>query len=251
MPQELPKYPLITKTSLGMARSIITGRRRSFHADASALVAALEPPLHIIGRPPGLAGSSWLLIVNHYFRPGFLAWWIPMSVSAALNCDIHWIMTSAWRSVAGSNRPWLVKLVSSILRRAARMYNFTSMPPMPPIPEEAQARAHAVRQVLKYVDSTPGAILGLAPEGRDNPDGVLHPPPPGVGRFVCQLAKRGLRLLPSGVFEADGKLCLRIGPPMDLPIIEGTTGERDLKMSDLLMGAISRCVPESMRGPYS
>jgi hypothetical protein len=131
------------------------------------------------------------------------------------------------------------------------MYGFTSMPAMPPLPGETQARAFAVRKVLKHVNETPQAIVGLAPEGRDNPRGELASPPPGVGRFVCQLAKRGLRLLPTGLFEADGKLCLQIGMPVDLPQIGGSSAERDEEMSDLLMVSISRCLPEHMRGPYS
>jgi hypothetical protein len=234
-----------------MVASTLAGTRRSFLADSKALLSRLNPPLHIIGRVPDLAGSSWLVIVNHHYRPGFIAWWMPLSITAVLGREIHWIMTSAWRTVAGRNAAWLLRLSSILLRRAARIYGFTSMPAMPPLPGETQARALAVRKVLKHVDETPQAIVGLAPEGRDNPQGWLATPPPGVGRFVCQLAKRGLRLLPTGLFEMDGKLCLQIGTPMKLPQIEGASAQRDQKMSDLLMAAISRCLPEHMRGPYS
>lgn len=246
-----PRYPTITSTTLGMAASILLGRKRSFLADATALVARLKPPLRVIGQIPDLSRSSWLVIVNHNHRPGFIAWWIPLSITAALQREMHWIMTSAWRSVGGWSTPWLVRVVSRLLRRAARSYGFTSMPPMPPLEGETQARAQAVRQVLKYVDSTPQAIIGLAPEGRDNPERVLLNPPPGVGRFACQLARRDLRVLPTGVFEAQGELCLQIGAPIELPQIEGTPEQRDRQMSDVLMHAIARCVPEHMRGAYS
>lgn len=191
------------------------------------------------------------MVVNHNHRPGFFAWWIPLSITAVLQREVHWIMTSAWRSVGPFSTPWLTRPVSRILRKAAQIYGFTSMPPMPPLEGEAQARAHAVRQVLKHIDSTQQPIIGLTPEGRDSPTGELIPPPAGVGRFACQLAKRNLRLLPTGVFEAGGNLCLQIGPPRDLPRIEGTPAERDQKMSSVLMHAIARCVPEHMHGSYS
>jgi hypothetical protein len=206
--------------------------------------------LLVIGEVPELMGSSWLAVVNHNHRPWFLAWWMPLTITAVMGREIHWIMTSTWRTVAGSSNPWLVRLSTILLRRAARMYGFTSMPPMPPRPAEAQARASAVRRVLRHIDSSQETIVGLAPEGRDNPAGVLIPPPAGVGRFACQLARRNLRLLPTGMFEADGRLCLQIGAPLDLPKIEGSPARRDQRMSDLLMQAIARCVPERMRGPY-
>ena len=246
-----PRYPTITSTSLGMAISIIVGRRRSFLTDATALVARLKPPLRVIGQIPDLGGSAWLVIINHNHRPGFIAWWMPLSITAMLRREIHWIMTSAWRSVDRWGMPWLTRLVSRWLRRAARIYGFTSMPPMPPLEGEAQARAFAVHQVLKHIDSTPDAIIGMAPEGRDSPSGELITPPPGVGRFACQLARRRFRLLPAGVFEVEGNLCLQIGRPQDLPEIEGTAAERDQKMSEVLMRAIARCIPEHMRGAYS
>jgi hypothetical protein len=160
-------------------------------------------------------------------------------------------MTAAWRTVGGWTAPWLLRLVARLLQRAACIYGFTSMPPMPPIEGETQARARAVRRVLKHVDSAPQAIIGLAPEGRDNPAGTLIEPPPGVGRFACQLARRNLRLLPTGVYEDGDRLCLQIGAPRPLPQFEGTSEARDQQMSALLMRAIAHCVPKRMRGPYA
>jgi hypothetical protein len=231
--------------------SILVGWRRSFLADAKALVADLDPPLRVIGQLPDLNRSSWLIAVNHNHGPDFNTWWMPLTLTTVMRREIHWIMTSKWRAVARYGMPWLTRLVAFLLRGAARCYGFTSMPPMPPLKIEAEARASAVRKVLKYVDSTPNAILGLAPEGRDSHRDELITPSPGVGRFVCQLAKRGMHLLPTGVFEDEGSLCLRIGDPMPLPDLQGTTGERDKQMSDTIMHAIAQCLPVETRGPYS
>ena len=38
---------------------------------------------------------------------------------------------------------------------------FTSMPPLSPMEGEAQARAHAVRKVLRHIESTPHAIKNV------------------------------------------------------------------------------------------
>ncbi len=251
MPAKHPKYPLLTPTTLSIIASVLLGSKRSFASDAVAMVAKLRPPLHVEGRIPDLSGSAWVVIVNHYYRPGFRAWWIPLSISSVIPSEIHWTMTSTWRFENRSYLGWLQPLLRKLFHRIAAVYGFTNMPPMPPSIEETQQRAHAVRQVLRHVITHPEAILGMAPEGRDAPDGGLIVPPSGVGRFVCHLAKHGMRMLPMGVFEAGGRLCLQVGSPMKLPLLDGTPEERDREMSDLLMEAIAECLPAHLRGAYT
>jgi hypothetical protein len=36
------------------------------------------------------------VLVNQYSRPGFQAWWIALAVSALLDIDLHWVITSGW-----------------------------------------------------------------------------------------------------------------------------------------------------------
>jgi hypothetical protein len=251
MPIEHPYYPWLTPTTLSIAASVLLGRRRSFASDSLALTTQLRPALHVEGRIPALSDVAWVVIVNHYYRPGFRAWWIPLSISSVIRPEIHWTMTSTWRFEHQPYLRWLSPLLKKLFRRIAAVYGFTNMPPMPPSREETQQRAHAVRQVLRHVATNPEVIIGMAPEGHDSPDGGLIVPPSGVGRFVCHLAKHGMHLLPMGVYEAGGKLCLHVGSPKKLPLLHGTPEERDRGMSDLLMHAIAECLPARLRGNYA
>ena len=66
MSADFPRYPTITRTTLGMVLSILLGRKRSFLADAESLVAAVKPPLQVIGQVPvlGREPAVELSIVN-------------------------------------------------------------------------------------------------------------------------------------------------------------------------------------------
>ena len=61
--------------------------------------------------------------------------------------------------------------------------------------------------VLAFASTHPQAILGLAPEGGDQPGGLLNWPPAGAGRFILLLAEQGFPLLPVGCFEQAGVFC--------------------------------------------
>jgi hypothetical protein len=137
------------------------------------------------------------------------------------------------------------------LQRLARVYGFTAMPPMPPDPADVAARAAAVRRVLAYARRAPRPVIGLAPEGRDYPGGVLGAPPPGAGRFILQLAAHGLEIAPVGVYEADGGLVVSFGPRFRLGAGEGLAAEaRDLAASRPVMRAIAAQLPVYLRGDY-
>jgi len=162
---------------------------------------------------------------------------------------MHWTMTAAW-TYNGSAKSYLMEKASRrLFPPLARTYGFTSMPPMPPRPSEAQARARAVRQVLAVAKRHPPPVLALAPEGQDTPGGGLAPPPAGAGRFLLLLVQLGYPIYPLGVFEADGHLCLSFGAPFRLKIPPGLTrDESDRYASGVVMRAIARLLPEELRG---
>ena len=232
--------------------SLLVGRSRSFRHDASRMVAGLRPHLRLEGRLPDLNCSGWLLLTNHYSRPGFRAWWIPLAVSSLAPREVHWVMTSTltwpdrWRSAS------LTPLSVWALQRVAACYGFTSMPPMPPRARDVEARALAVRRVLAYINRTPDPLVGLAPEGWDPPRGVLHRLWPGGGRFLVHLARKGLRFLPIGVYERDGALCLSIGDPFTPPLPDRRTADQqDSEMEETVMRLLAQCLPADLRGDFA
>jgi hypothetical protein len=191
------------------------------------------------------------VVVNHYARQGFHAWWIALAVTAALDRDIHWVVTGAW-TYPDRIRSLLVTPASRwALRRLAHLYGFTSMPPMPPRPNDTLARALAARRLLRYVRGRSGPIVGLAPEGADQAGGLLSPPPAGSGRLIELLGKEGLSLLPVGLYESDGRLRLSFGPGMPIPQPTGDARARDRYVRDATMEAIAACLPAPLRGVYA
>ncbi len=130
--------------------------------------------------------------------------------------------------------------------------NFTPMPAMPPDPAEALQRAAAVREVLNYAKRTPQAVIGMAPEGADQPGGVLGNLPPGVGRFLHLISQSCSNVIPVGVWKEQGTISIKFGSPYQLQVPpELSTQERDEMVGDIVMGHIAVLLPERLRGKYS
>jgi 1-acyl-sn-glycerol-3-phosphate acyltransferase len=242
-----PKYPLLWRLALSLLLDSLSPQpqRRPFSADARAAVQLLDPPLAVYQPENIPVAAPYLLLTNHYSRPGFQAWWIPLAISAVTPLELHWMMTEAL-TYLGAFMP----VSRWVLRRVARLYGFTAAPPMPPHPRDVTGRARAVRQVLEIARS-PGAAIALAPEGRDLPGGVLGPLPPGAGRFIENLAARCQQIIPVGVFEAQNRLCLRFGPAFELTLPPGlSAAERDQQAGQIVLHAIARQLPPALRGAY-
>ncbi|MGC8780704.1 MAG: hypothetical protein ACP5UQ_07555 [Anaerolineae bacterium] len=247
-----PRYGYPWRTVLGMAGQALFGGRRSFRADACACVGRLRPALQLCGAEHVPTCGPALIAVNHYHRPGFGAWWIALAVASVVPAEMHWAMTDEWTCTGRSYAPVGRAGSRWLLRRVAAVYGFTTMPPMPPRSEDAIRRALAVRRLLEFVRDHPAAVLGLAPEGRDTPDGVLSRPAPGTGHLIRRLATLGFRIVPAGAYEQDGRLCLRFGPAYQLEVPPGVSGrEADRLVAQTVMRAIAALLPPSLRGEFT
>ncbi len=242
-------YPY--RTVLGLAAATLSGGQRSFRADARACIGRLNPPLQVEGQAHVPSSGPALITVNHYWAPGFAAWWIALAIAAVVPTEMHWAITGEltypgqWYAPLGqAGSRWL-------LRRLAAVYGFTAMPPMPPRPGDVAARAQAVGRVLRYARAHPAAILGLAPEGMDMPGGVLGWPPAGAGRFIALLAGLGFSITPAAAYEQDGALHLSFGPAYALRLPPGlTAAERDHRAARTVMEAIAELLPAHLRGEF-
>jgi len=210
---------------LGLA--LLTGEPRSFRTDATRCVSRLQPPLKIYGNENIPQSGPGLVTTNHYTRPGLRAWWLTLAISSAIPAEIYWLITSAWTYPDRLRSATITPLSRWILKRLARIYHFTVMPPMPPNPAETLERAATVRRILRYAQLNERPLIGLAPEGGDFADpGSLAEPPPGVGRFIAHLCELGLGIYPVGIFEANGCLCLRFGAKYTLEATPGLAAAR-------------------------
>jgi hypothetical protein len=248
-----PDYSYPLHLAPGFFASLLCGTRRSFHNDARACLARLKPPLKILGTENIPQTGPALITFNHYYRAGFHAWWLALAIAAVVPQEIHFGMTGEltwpgkWYAPLGqAGSRWLLGWL-------ARIYGFTTMPPMPPRPRDVEARARSVRAMLEYARNHPQAILGLAPEGGDNvPSGALTWPSSGAGRFVSLLAAQGFPIVPVGAYEEAGEFCVSFGtayryqvPPRSAP------AEKDRHAAQTIMSAIAARLPIRLQGEFA
>jgi hypothetical protein len=247
-----PRYRYPARVTLSIFRDLLLGRKRSFVKDAERLREGIQR-LQISGEIP-VGPTPFLFLVNHYSRPGFRAWWISIALSSAVSRDMHWPMTSAWTYPDPLRSRLITPLTEWVLARAARMYSFTLMPPMPPHPKDAAARADSVRRILRLAHRDHPAI-GIAPEGMDSPDGRLMQPPAGAGRFIAHLADAGYTLVPVGAFEEGEAFVLRFGKPFSLKteavMKTASVSARDQETIRIVMEKIGELLPDKLTPPLS
>jgi hypothetical protein len=244
-------YPIPWKILPGLAVSVFTGQRRSFRRDAVIAVSRLQPPPEFRSLEAIPANGPYLLTTNHYTAPGFGSWWITLTINSVLPYEVYWIMTGAWAFPGKFYDAPMRALTTWLFRRIALVYGFTNMPPVPPYSNDTEGRARAIRSILTYARRTPSLVIGIAPEGADHPNGMLGPPPAGLGRFIAHLAPYCQLILPAGVFEQAGHLCVQFGVPYQLEIPKGLSPEQvDAHVSQTVMCAIARQLPVPLRGVY-
>ena len=245
------RYRLPAIAFLQFAWAIVVKRTRSFHHDASRLATLLDIKVY---------GSEWipttgsiLLTTNHYSRPGYGVWNVIIALSAVIIPEVHWITTNML-TFPGQRRGILLRPLShSFLSQVARIYSFTTMPPMPPDPSQVEERALAIRKVMDMLNKvTSPVIIGLSPEGQDFPGGRLGWPPRGSGRFILQLIKKGQLVVPVGVFEEHGCLTLNFGPPYRPEVANNLPFQDiDCEVRRSIMSHLASLVPPEMRGEFT
>ncbi len=248
-----PRYTYPPQVMIDILRDMLLQHRRSFRDDARAIIARLEPPLHIQGEQFVPSREPCVLTMNHYARTGFHIWWAALAISAVLPSPVHWIITSEWTAPG----KWYEPLISAISRftadRIVHIFDFTSMPPMPPRAWDVAARAASIRAVLTYAkQNARAAMIGLAPEGGDQPHGGLTRPAPGVGRFCLLLAAQDLKFIPMGVYESEGEFYQNFGKAYELNVCHDlSTKDKDRLSADIIMSHIATLLPFEFRGEFN
>lgn len=150
-------------------------------------------------------------------------------------------MTAAWTFPENKlKRRVLTPITRWAFKRMAQVYGFVSMPPMPPAPNEVEARASAMLRTIRLARrvAPQGGMVGLAPEGMDTP-GKSGELPQGAGVFIALLVEAGLPVLPVGVAERAGHLRLSFGQ-LFVPEIPRRRLERDLAVARQVITLIEK-----------
>ncbi len=158
MPPIYPHLPL--EVVLAVSWAALSGRRRVFRQDA--LRCTRDLPLAVGGREHIPQTGPVVIVMNHYHRPGFQAFWISLAISSVVPMEVHWTMTGAWTDDGTPGAGWHAWLSPHFLPRLAEVYGFTSMPPMPPRPHEVESARFSGAPPAGYCtpESTPGAGAG-------------------------------------------------------------------------------------------
>ena len=248
---------LLIKIALGL----LPGFRRSAAADSPRILRVNPPPPRVIGLENLPVEGPFVIVANHYERPGLPTYFAGMAVCAAVaerrpaSPETSWIITSEWtgRHFGPMRVPvWLPRWAFS---RVGVIYGFI---PMPQRDEKTAGRANALRQALAVVNPPAagetrrhnGQAVALTPEAGGK--GTLVEAMPGSGLFLEMLTKRGAPLLPVGFYEEGEHLIVKFGEPFRLRRERrADREEQDRLVREQVMVAIGRLLPREMWGYYA
>lgn len=236
---------------LGPTWRAIRNGRGDFDQDAEDLFRHIRPAPKAINTDNIPPDSSFILVFNHYDRPGLRVWWTVIFIALL----VHRHRTTEPKSLqvvfAGE---WPYPIIKPVTHwfsdRVSKAYGLFLLPPVEP-----GYRLHsalAIRRLLALMRRNPPPLLGISPEGKSIRSLEIHAPPPGAGVFLSMLANDQLPFLPVGVYETEeGVLTANFGPLFRL----STSGcsdrsQLDRQISQTLMVAIGRLLPERMWGTY-
>ena len=238
-----------------MARVLISfalGRRRSLAADAREVLGRLPVRPRVEGEEHIPPDGPFLIVANHYERPGLLVIWGALLITAAVgrrrphSPHVRWVHISEWSDYIFYG----VRIPSALTRRLIGAASRTwSILPIPPPGRQSAAGARALLRVARALEDS-GEMIGIFPEG--HPSVALRPAVPGSGGLLLRLAARGLPILPVGLSEPDGVLTARFGPPFRLELPrEGPADQRDEVARVRVMRAIRDQLPPELWGHYA
>ncbi|MBI2913556.1 MAG: hypothetical protein HYY03_06515 [Chloroflexi bacterium] len=246
-------YRLPVSYMLRFLLATLLGRQRDLGHDIKGVLKSARPRARVSGDHHIPAEGPFVLVANHYDRPGLKVFWGGMLAAGAIydrrrtGRSLHWLMTSEWYNFRlGGVLPVPVWFLRWLFRRIARVYGLVVVPRSG---ERAMGRAAAMRTILDVVDKQ-GEPIGLFPEGLGKD--VLIEAMPGTGLFLQSLSRRGIPILPAGIYEEDGVLRVGFGPAFAVEVgRQGEKDERDRLAREQVMAHIGRLLPPRMWGPYT
>ena len=231
------------------AASALLGRRRELWRDGRELLRAVPPTVE--GREHLPEGARFVVVMNHYERPGLDVWWPALAVNSTLGPpDLRWIITNRFYRYRLLGRiPVPVRLVAAVLRLVAHTYDYVSIERRP---EGIAVRAVALRRMRRALDSERPRPLGSTPEAEFGGGVALRNPYPSSGKALAWLSRGEVPIVPIGVSDDGERIVLRIGRPfvLEWPGAREARAQRDA-LATRVMREIAAVLPEAQRGGWA
>lgn len=241
------KFPLSPR--IPFALDFLLARHRSFAHDSWLVMRNNPYPRRYEGFDQLPADGTFVMVMNHFNRPGLHPYHCAMAVSVEVarqrpgRPELSWLLTSEWYDARVGPIPVPVWITRWSFSRIERIYGHVVLPRRE---ELVFARASSLRRVLGKLETAP---IAITPEAGG--PGRLIEPPAGSGLFLSILSQRGFPLCPLAVFEEGDALVLRLGAPFDLALARGVPREeQDQQARQKVMVAIGRLLPKAYWGVY-
>lgn len=242
-----PNHPFPLGLFLRILASVVLAWPRSAATDAQRLLASFRPPPQVEGFHHIPASGPFILVANHYERPGLsLAWGVltaTRAVARRCGAEVHWVATAQWQGHPFWGFPVPDFFWRWLFARGARSYGYVLIPPQR---DKVRERAMAMRRARELV--LRGGIIGITPEG-DSGDG-LREALPGSGSFLLFLGGGQIPMLPVGIAEREEVLTVAFGPSFVLSPPPLPRQEEDDWARDAVMLALARLLPQELWGHY-
>lgn len=207
-------YPVPWDLVFGLTNHIRRGTQRDLHDFTRQVVARMSPGPRYEGIEHLPESPRFVLVANHYQRKGL---WILHTASAITQGVVQryptiadpparWMVTANWPPIKLGK--WTLASPGDVL--LPRVANALHCYPVTFAGTNPAFTARTIRRILSEAANLQ-CPLGIFPEGVAGVAGEWHPPLPGVGRLITQLAKRGLPVVPAFVTESSGGLVVRFG----------------------------------------
>ncbi len=242
-------YEFPWRPRIPFAFDLLFGRHRSFAHDSGLVMDNNPYPRRFEGFDRLPPDSTFVIVINHFNRPGLHPYHCAMAVSVEVarrrpgRPELSWLLTSEWYDARIGPVPVPVWMTRWTFSRIDRIYGLIVLPRREQL---VMARASSLRRVLGKLTKSPFAIM---PEGGG--PGRLIEPPAGSGLFLNILWQHGYPLYPLGIFEKGETLVLRVGEPFEVAAPRSLSREeQDRVAREKMMVAIGRLLPREYWGAY-